>query len=657
MSRYVSLFAALAGGLLLLAAPGATLAQRESNPPQPPTGDYIRAQRLGIAHISAVTEDTNPERYAQALNLGAGWNRWPIYWNMVETAPGAWDWTGYDRQVSDDLAYGLQINAILIGRPEFHADHNRISGLYAPIYADGSDLPGPGKMLNPENPWARFVHEAVMRYQPGGILAQSGALPPGAGIRIWEVWNEPDHRPFWRGTPEDYARLLKVAYIVIKQADPQAQVMFGGLLYTGGFNWLAAVLNVYINDPSAESNHWFMDIVAVHSYADPWRSGWLVLVVRETLIAFGLRRPIWLNETGVPVWDDYPGPTWAPNSALRATSDQQARFFIQSASYAWAEGAEMVIFHQLYDDCGDQAAGSDFPPHNGELCRVNSGDESACFGDAHGIYRNQGGSVCFSQHPLPGTPRSVARAFRLVAEVFGRQPFERESQLFFDQRAVIHTFLRPQSGERITVFWNRRLREFTLELPASGDDGQLISLDDSRLIVPDADGLYRIALPPADPDNYDEPPPGASAAIGGPPYILIERIGGQVNAADINLGPPASFVTPSAPVTPLPTARPTVDPALDNRPPQATVLALPQVSEATFTVAWTGQDDSGIDRYLIWVRVDGGEWRPWLETSATSADYTGSPGSMYEFAAWAVDLGGNWSSNTVLEAQAATRVP
>jgi hypothetical protein len=73
-------------------------------------------------------------------------------------------------------------------------------------------------------------------------------------------------------------------------------------------------------------------------------------------------------------------------------------------------------------------------------------------------------------------------------------------------------------------------------------------------------------------------------------------------------------------------------------------------------VSWHGEDDSGIKSFLVWARVDGGDWRPWLETTATSAEYTGTPGSVYEFAVWAVDLADNWSTNTDLQPQANTRV-
>ena len=38
-----------------------------------------------------------------------------------------------------------------------------------PIFADGSDTPGPGKAINPRNVWADFVARAVIRSRTGNV--------------------------------------------------------------------------------------------------------------------------------------------------------------------------------------------------------------------------------------------------------------------------------------------------------------------------------------------------------------------------------------------------------------------------------------------------------------------------------------------------------
>jgi hypothetical protein len=108
---------------------------------------------------------------------------------------------------------------------------------------------------------------------------------------------------------------------------------------------------------------------------------------------------------------------------------------------------------------------------------------------------------------------------------------------------------------------------------------------------------------------------------------------------------------PAAPVTPG-----AVD---DTTPPTASVNPLPQWSASPFTVSWSGADEaggSGIKQFDVQVRSGGGPWGNWvMGTTATSQEYTGSNGVLYEFRVRAVDNAGNvqeWSPTP----QAATTV-
>lgn len=623
----------------------------------PQTDGYMRAPRLGITFINSADAPIKPERYQQALFLGAGWNRWPLYRERVETGPGQYNWSAYDALVSEDIRHGLRINAILLGQAN-------LPGLTSPVFSDNSDAPGPGKTINPGNAWAMFVYGAVNRYKPGGTLAQQQGWQPGEGVRVWEAWNEPDIPLFWTGSVADYVRLLKVTYLAAHFADPGTQVMFGGLAYSTNQadNFLARALELIGQDPQAAQHNWFVDLVAAHSYSYPRRSGEIVAHVRSVLEQYGLQRPIWLNENGVPVWDDYPGPTWAGNDpqarVLRATMQQQAAFVIQSAAYAWAAGADVIIVHQLYDDCGNQAGGTNFPPHDGSLCIGGA----PCWGDAHGLFRNTVDSACFSRHPFPGTPRPAAGAYRLLAEIFGAGPFEPAGAQLLDERGVVMSFNRTAARERIHIAWNRSLEPLVLDLPANGQIATLYTLDGTDFTLIPEDDLYRVNLTPATRDDFPFLAPGDSAAVGGPPFIIVEQAVRDLtsNPALPQFEPPAA--EPRVPLAATPGAvteiiRPTVDPMQDTTAPITSVIPLPVVSPASFTVAWSGQDDSGIASYLVWVRVDGGDWQPWLEdTQQTQATYSGESGRRYEFAVWAVDLAGNWSLNTDLSPQAVTSV-
>ena len=482
-------------------------------------GDYIRAERLGITFVGFIDNNMGPERYRNALILGSGWNRWPLYWDRVELQPGEYNWLAYDKLVATDIRHGLRTNAILLGRPVFWQAGDSISNLFQPIFADGTDSGGPDVAINLDNPWAQYVHYAVMRYMPGGVLAQHNNFGAEAGIRAWEVWNEPDVPHFWSAGSEAYARLLKVAAIVIRTVDPEAKVLFGGLLYANDQGFLSRVLRQIRSDPLRDRFDWFFDVIALHSYDDPWRSGWLAKVVEDTLKSYQIRRPVWLNETGVSVWDDYPGPVWAHNPEQRsrlATARQQAYFLVMSAAFAWAKGVEVVFYHQLYDDCGNYPAGSDFEPHGGELCA-----NGLCFGDAFGIYRNARGSHCFSHHPHANTPRPVARAFLVLAEVFGSQAFAPISLAGIDDDVTEIVFQRS-SGERIIVLWNNTSEALTVTLKATGADANLHFVNGETTLFPAINGNYTLDLKPASDYSFPDLERNRSSAIGGEPIILVE---------------------------------------------------------------------------------------------------------------------------------------
>jgi spore germination protein YaaH len=79
-------------------------------------------------------------------------------------------------------------------------------------------------------------------------------------------------------------------------------------------------------------------------------------------------------------------------------------------------------------------------------------------------------------------------------------------------------------------------------------------------------------------------------------------------------------------------------------------MAPSQTSE-TFTVTWTGFDESGISSYDVQVSIHGGPWNDWLSrTPATSAQYIGADAYGFAFRVRARDTHGNagpWDVSSV----------
>lgn len=626
----------------------------KSLPPVAPGGPIY-----GVNFISSAEDPASTEQYQNGLVTGASWNRWPIYWFFVEQNPGQYNWATQDVAVQGDVAYGLRTNAILLGTPHFYTTsqpfvedpvpeageeqplapgndefvprHRYAAhplqllapqaatpvGLYEPIFNDGSDVPEPGKQINPANHWAGFVSAAVNRYKPGGVLAQALHWPAGAGITHWEMWNEPDLDIFWDSSLADYARLLKVGYLAAKQADPQAQILFGGLANNfAKINYYNDVMSLYDADPLAQPYHYFHDILATHSYFYAWQSWFHVYRARLTLQARGLEKPIWLNENGVAAWSDYPGPIWDPYSPFRATLSEQADYIIQSAFFAAFAGADAIFHFQLYDGCGNQPAGTDFPPHSGELCDANGNlvydPNFPCAGDANGLFRNLTTAACFSQHPQPGTARPNLAAFQLLSShLRSVEPLWRlrPGGATGDGPQEWIAFYRPETGQRILGLWARFGQSETAVVPATGSGATLLAADGNAETITPVNGHYTLQLPAATNRNASWDP--ALYAIGGRPFILIEG---------------------------------------DTLPPVVTAGGQP-VGGGSVQLSWSGSDGlgSGMASYDVYVAENEGPAVPWLlQTTASSALYNGEPERQYTFTVYGRDRAGNVSEGAVV---------
>lgn len=195
---------------------------------------------FGIASSLGSVDSTTRERaYTMLEDAGASWARVGAYWPYADrNGKAARDWSTTD----EHIAAAKRHNMTIVGA---------ISGYAA--WANGSK----GDWYVPADPteYANFVRDTVNRYK--------------ADVHYWEIWNEPNLNEFWAPTanPAGYAKLLRAAYLAVKQADPTAKVVFGGICrnHYGYLNSVYTALNAY---PDAAANNNFFDILAVHPYAD-----------------------------------------------------------------------------------------------------------------------------------------------------------------------------------------------------------------------------------------------------------------------------------------------------------------------------------------------------------------------------------------------------
>ena len=142
-----------------------------------------------------------------------------LWWSVSEPKTGQYDFTSWHKLVRRSDSAGIEINFILA-----YSNANHIQG-------------------NPRTPprtpaqvraYVKWCLAAVDTFQGRGI--------------VWEIWNEPNWRTFWGGTPsaEEYARLASEAVKALKAVYPMERIQVGNfagfdLAYLRGFlkHWSA----------------------------------------------------------------------------------------------------------------------------------------------------------------------------------------------------------------------------------------------------------------------------------------------------------------------------------------------------------------------------------------------------------------------------------
>ncbi|HVE69559.1 MAG TPA: hypothetical protein VNB64_13360 [Solirubrobacteraceae bacterium] len=163
---------------------------------------------------------TNSEARAMA-RAGVESVRFAFYWRDAQPdEPFVTRYRRTDRMVRAAARAHLWVLPTVLGTPRWarhDPDH------YASRPRDPDDF-------------GRFMGELVGRYGPRGTFWEENPGIPRRPIRVWQVWNEPDHRTFWREQPyyRAYVATLAAARREILARDPGAKVVLAGLV---GRSW------------------------------------------------------------------------------------------------------------------------------------------------------------------------------------------------------------------------------------------------------------------------------------------------------------------------------------------------------------------------------------------------------------------------------------
>ena len=445
--------------------------------------------RLGVAEGFR-----NPSVMA---DINAGWERLILPWDQVQPdSPADFSHLGItisDGQLQDELNRGEHV----VGLFQF-----------TPGWAQAKPEAGkrsPPANLNlsfddPNNYWGHFVSETVRRY--------------AGRIDDWVVWNEPEFHPgdagaggsfTWLGSDEEFAQLLKVGYLAIKKANPNATVSFPGTSY-----WVDALsnrpqfyerlLNVISQDHDAAANNYYHDVVSLNLYRAPDDIYRVYSIIKGIQRRHDIDKPVWLTETNAMPSDDKAVSCPHADTPIQTTMEQQAEYAVQAFAMAAAAGYQRTEFYQMTDQ--------------------NPCVEPAVWG----ITRDDG-----SRRPVSTALRTAITAFSgydsvkfvpLVRETEDWSPWPEDATSFMPNWQVYQIAFNKPGNERVTALWNGDGAQLRVRVRKNGASATLLDREGNKKPLQEAQGWWVFDLAGAT-AHYPEDP-GGYHFIGGEPLLLVE---------------------------------------------------------------------------------------------------------------------------------------
>jgi hypothetical protein len=444
---------------------------------------FILALLLSLARPFLVTAATPDRRFgaidtfdnpAAATQLGAGWTRVRFPWaDMQPNDSGQWNTSFFtDEQLAKELAAGREVVGLIVNTPPWALQDGNVPGV-----PGGLTLPDD----DPNNLWAAFVRKIVSQY--------------AGRINHWIIWNEPDiwessyPGRTWGGDEKDFLQLLRVAYNVIKQVNPNATVHLSAFTYYWDTNYgrtpfFKRLLDEMQKDRAAAEHNYYFDVASANLYFRTDNIYDLIVWHHQQMREHGFDKPLWLTETNAAPSTD---PAWpVANPTFPITLDEQAHFIIQSMAMALAGGANRVAIYKMADVPADRAANP----------------------EPFGLVRED------------GSRRPAFSAFQVGSNYLAG--FTEASLTERNDMNTIVTVKRGDSGWT-TVAWTRQPSPVKISVAAHAAQATLVDWDGRKQTISARDGKYEIEIAGATCTG--------GCIIGGAPRLIVE---GSIGSAKID---------------------------------------------------------------------------------------------------------------------------
>lgn len=329
-------------------SPTATSVVASKNRPPRPLTEYslslplilnLYDTSIPLFGVQMWAEVTSPQARTYAAQAGIRWIRTSINWAAIQPSPApVYNWSATDQMITALTQQGFSLIITLVGNPAWAAQYPEgpVTNIADLIY---------------------FMNALVERYDGDGY----NDAPGSPVVRYWEFYNEPDNTDLGHCTDGSlgcfgyhgdlYAQELIAVYPTIKAADPQAQLVFGGLALDNFVPPPGIFDPNFLDEVLSNCTGTCFDIMNFHWYPYyrfvPQGGRWepygrdiigKATYVRDKLASYGFTRPVINTEAN-----------W-PSAGWWASPELQARYVAKLYARSMAADLSTVIWYKLTDE-------------------------------------------------------------------------------------------------------------------------------------------------------------------------------------------------------------------------------------------------------------------------------------------------------------------
>ena len=282
---------------------------------------------------------------------GVGIIRQTLPWAQVEIAPNNYDFTPFDKFVEAAAAHNIRVLPILFDPPPFRSSRPKGATKYTYFPKSNADM-------------AQFARVVAGRYGPNGDFWRGR---PNLAFTAYQIWNEPNLNAYSGGRPSaaKFAAMLKAVGPAIKEVDPAAEIVTGGLPDSrlSKPNLYKFIAQMY--QAGAKGS---FDTLGINPYAPTAKSLISKLKrIRGIMAKFGdSQSSLWVTELG---WSDV-----GPGSPFRAGKSGQSKRIGQAIAALKRAQAGLKLrgfFYFAWKDGAVYRGGKDFWGLHTGLLRKN----------------------------------------------------------------------------------------------------------------------------------------------------------------------------------------------------------------------------------------------------------------------------------------------